>query len=141
MLHLGLSWGPGHTDRTPSTLPGACPSPLLTLTPSSLPGLGPLKHSFGKSSLGIRAMALPEADVGLCRKPRGKAGCGQGVRPLFLETQVNLTLSPPPRLSLSLNFNMSRTSRSMASHKLFASSFLLSWDWGGHCQRASRGVL
>lgn len=69
-------------------------------------------------------MALPEASVGLCWKPRGTAGIGRGVRPLHLGTQACPALSPPPRLSLSLNLNMSRTSRSMASQKLFASSFL-----------------
>lgn len=70
---------------------------------------------------------------------QGKGRMWARSQTLFLETQASLTRSPPPRLSLSLNFNTSRTSRSMASHKLFASSFLLSWDWVGTA-REHQGV-
>lgn len=140
-LHLGLSWGPGYPDETPSIPPRTYPSPLLILTPTSFPGLGPSKHSFGTIIPGHQNHGTPRGHCRPVLEAQGKGRVRARSQTDSWGARQALTLSPPPRLSLSLNFNMSRTSRSMGSHELFTSSLLLSWDWGGHCQRASGGAL
>lgn len=104
MLHPGLSWGPGYTDKTPSMLL----PPLLILTPISFPGLGPLKHSFGTIIPGHQSHGTPRGQCRPVLEAQGKGGVRARSQTLFLGTQASLTLGPLPRLSLSLNFNTSR---------------------------------
>lgn len=108
MLHPGLSWGPGYTDKTPSKLPRTCPSPLLILTPTSFPGLGSLKHSFGTIIPRHQRHGTPRGQWRPGLEAQGKGRMMARSQTLFLGTQACLTFSPLPTLSLSLNFNMSR---------------------------------
>lgn len=73
-LHLGLSWGPGYPDETPSIPPKTYPSPLLILTPTSFPGLGPSKHSFGTIIPGHQSHGTPR---GHCRPVLEAQGKGR----------------------------------------------------------------
>lgn len=105
MLHLCLSLGQA-ADKTAAHSQGPGP-PFLTLTPNSLPGLR--STALAQSSWAVEAWHSQRpvwADGG----PGEEQEQGQEPDPTP-GTQARLALSCPPRLSLSLNFSTSRTSR------------------------------